>query len=148
MCRVEEREDVLSFSQLESLDRAEPKKISAIVGKMAARCADLFSDRPGETPMFIQIERLRRSAEVERDRTRAQGRRRPVLGQALSNGLANLAARRPLLAVFQACLRCNSSCGYCNLPLNVGRYEMTREEIQRVFTSLYWDGIRFVLLQG
>ena len=62
--------------------------------------------------------------------------------------IRNLLQGRPLLAVFQACLRCNSACGYCNLPLNEGRYEMTRGEIRRVFTGLYKDGLRFVFLQG
>jgi len=57
-------------------------------------------------------------------------------------------AGRPVLATFQVNLRCNSACGYCDLPLNVGRYEMTREEIQRVFSCLYRDGVRFVLVQG
>ena len=37
----------------------------------------------------------------------------------------NLIAGRPVLATFQVNLRCNSACGYCDLPLNVGRYEMT-----------------------
>ncbi len=60
----------------------------------------------------------------------------------------NLLARRPVLATFQVNLRCNSACGYCDLPLNVGRYEMTREEVRRVFSGLYHDGIRFVLVQG
>lgn len=60
----------------------------------------------------------------------------------------NLVQGRPLLAVFQVCLRCNSNCGYCNLPLNQGRYEMTREEIRRVFTGLYREGVRVVFLQG
>ena len=60
----------------------------------------------------------------------------------------NLLAARPVLAIFQINLRCNSACGYCDLPLNVGRYEMTREEIQRVFSCLYRDGVRFVLVQG
>ncbi len=60
----------------------------------------------------------------------------------------NLLAGRPVLATFQVNLRCNSACGYCDLPLNVGRYEMTREEIQRVFSGLYRDGVRFVLVQG
>jgi MoaA/NifB/PqqE/SkfB family radical SAM enzyme len=60
----------------------------------------------------------------------------------------NLVRGRPVLAVFEVCLRCNSACGYCNLPLNVGRYEMTREEIRRVFSSLYQDGLRFVFVQG
>ena len=62
--------------------------------------------------------------------------------------LLNLVRGRPILAVFEVCLRCNSACGYCNLPLNVGRYEMTREEIRRVFTNLYQDGLRFVFVQG
>jgi MoaA/NifB/PqqE/SkfB family radical SAM enzyme len=62
--------------------------------------------------------------------------------------LRNLALRRPLLAVFQVNLRCNSSCGYCNLPLNVGRYEMSRNEIREVFANLYEDGLRVVFVQG
>lgn len=62
--------------------------------------------------------------------------------------LLNVIQGRPVLAVFEVCLRCNSACGYCNLPLNMGRYEMTREEIRRVFTSLYQDGVRFVFVQG
>jgi MoaA/NifB/PqqE/SkfB family radical SAM enzyme len=57
-------------------------------------------------------------------------------------------AGRPVLATFQVNLRCNSACGYCDLPLNVGRYEMTREEIRGVFSSLYRDGVRFALVQG
>lgn len=60
----------------------------------------------------------------------------------------NLIAGRPVLATFQVNLRCNSACGYCDLPLNVGRYEMTREEVQKVFAGLYRDGVRFVLVQG
>jgi len=28
------------------------------------------------------------------------------------------------------------------------RYEMTREEIRRVFAGLYRDGLRFVFVQG
>lgn len=60
----------------------------------------------------------------------------------------NLLAGKPVLATFQVNLRCNSACGYCDLPLNVGRYEMTREEIRAVFSSLHRDGVRFVLLQG
>lgn len=70
-----------------------------------------------------------------------------VLSQALKP-FRNLVVGRPVLATFQVNLRCNSACGYCDLPLNVGRYEMTREEIQRVFSSLYRDGVRFVLVQG
>ncbi len=60
----------------------------------------------------------------------------------------NLVRRRPLLAVFQVNLRCNSSCGYCNLPLNVGRYEMSRQQIRTVFADLHKSGLRFVFLQG
>ena len=55
---------------------------------------------------------------------------------------------RPVLATFQVNLRCNSACGYCDLPLNVGRYEMTREEIRSVFSYLYREGVQFVLLEG
>lgn len=60
----------------------------------------------------------------------------------------NLLAGRPVLATYQVNLRCNSACGYCDLPLNAGRYEMTREEIRGVFSGLYRDGVRFVLVQG
>lgn len=60
----------------------------------------------------------------------------------------NLVAARPVLATFQVNLRCNSACGYCDLPLNVGRYEMSREEIRQIFTGLYREGVRFVLVQG
>jgi len=69
------------------------------------------------------------------------------LNQALKP-VRNLLAGRPVLATFQVNLRCNSACGYCDLPLNVGRYEMAREEIQQVFSCLYRDGVRFVLVQG
>lgn len=62
--------------------------------------------------------------------------------------LKSLLAGRPVSATFQVNLRCNSACGYCDLPLNAGRYEMSREEIQRVFSCLYRDGVRFVLVQG
>ncbi len=60
----------------------------------------------------------------------------------------NLLRGRPILATFQVTLRCNSACGYCDLPLNQGRYELTREEIRRIFADLYAEGIRFVLVQG
>jgi MoaA/NifB/PqqE/SkfB family radical SAM enzyme len=60
----------------------------------------------------------------------------------------NLLASRPVLATFQINLRCNSACGYCDLPLNAGRYEMSQEEIHGVFSALYRDGVRFVLVQG
>jgi MoaA/NifB/PqqE/SkfB family radical SAM enzyme len=67
---------------------------------------------------------------------------------AVAQPLLNLARGRPVLAIFEVNLRCNSACGYCGLPLNQGRYEMTREEIRRVFTGLYRDGLRFVFVQG
>ncbi len=62
--------------------------------------------------------------------------------------LFNLASGRPILAIFEVCLRCNSACNYCNLPLNIGRYEMTREEIRGVFKDLYSEGLRYVFMQG
>ena len=62
--------------------------------------------------------------------------------------LVNLYMGRPLLAIFEVCLRCNSACGYCNLPLNESRYEMTREEIRCVFSDLYQEGLRFLFVQG
>ena len=62
--------------------------------------------------------------------------------------LRNLVRGRPLLAVFEVTLRCNSACGYCDLPLNEGRYELSRAQISDVFTRLYRDGLRFILLQG
>jgi MoaA/NifB/PqqE/SkfB family radical SAM enzyme len=115
---------------------------------MAGPCADLFSTCLPEMPMLVQIERLHRSAEGGAGTARAKGSKRPGFTQALWGGLTNLVFRRPVLAIFQACLRCNSACGYCNLPLNVGRYEMSREEIQGVFSGLYQEGLRFVFVQG
>ena len=58
----------------------------------------------------------------------------------------NLREGRPVSATFQINIRCNSACGSCDLPLNVGRYEMTREEIGGVFSCLHRDGVRFVLV--
>jgi MoaA/NifB/PqqE/SkfB family radical SAM enzyme len=60
----------------------------------------------------------------------------------------NLVVGWPVLATFQVNLRCNSACGYCDLPLNVGLYEMSREEIRGVFSGLFRDGVRFILAQG
>ena len=62
--------------------------------------------------------------------------------------IVNIVRRRPILAVFEVCLRCNSACGYCDLPLNVGRYEMSRDEIRRVFRHLHDEGLRVILVQG
>ncbi len=62
--------------------------------------------------------------------------------------LYNLLRKRPILAIFEITLRCNSACGYCDLPLNQGRYEMSRSEISRVFSMLYEEGVRFLLIQG
>ena len=70
-----------------------------------------------------------------------------VLNRALKP-FRNLVAGWPVLATFQVNLRCNSACGYCDLPLNVGRYEMLREEILGVLPGLYRDGVRFMLVQG
>ena len=98
--------------------------------------------------MLIHIERsqYRPSGQIE---GRSTGKsERTSLYRALWGGLTNLVLRRPLLAVFQVNLRCNSSCGYCNLPLNVGRYEMSRQEIRDVFARLYGGGLRFVFVQG
>lgn len=47
--------------------------------------------------------------------------------------LTNLLRGRPASATFQVTLRCNSACGYCDLPLNQGRYEFSREEIRAIF---------------
>ena len=98
--------------------------------------------------MLIHIERSQHRATEQVDRHAIGKNGRPSLRRALWGGLANLILRRPLLAVFQVNLRCNSSCGYCNLPLNVGQYEMSRQEIRNVFAGLYWDGLRFVFVQG
>jgi|GEM_PF-5267852 len=38
--------------------------------------------------------------------------------------LLNLAQGRPVLVAFEVCLRCISTCGYCNIPLKVGRYSI------------------------
>ncbi|MEM6558900.1 MAG: radical SAM protein [Myxococcota bacterium] len=62
--------------------------------------------------------------------------------------LRNLVTKRPVMAVFEVCLRCNSRCGYCDLPLNQGRYELSRDEIRTLFTALHRDGLRFVFVQG
>ena len=62
--------------------------------------------------------------------------------------IKNLLQRRPILVIFETTLRCNSACGYCDLPLNQGRYEMSRKEISRVFSDLYHEGLRIVFVQG
>lgn len=98
--------------------------------------------------MLIQIERLRHQTVRQVDGHCSGKSERPSFRRSLWGGLMNLVLRRPLLAVFQVNLRCNSSCGYCNLPLNVGRYEMSRQEIRKVFAGLYGEGLRCVFLQG
>ena len=98
--------------------------------------------------MLIHIERSQNHTTEQVDGQAAGKSERPSLHHALWGGLTNLVLRRPLLAVFQVNLRCNSSCGYCNLPLNVGRYEMSRQEIRNVFATLYRDGLRLVFVQG
>jgi len=60
----------------------------------------------------------------------------------------NLLVGKPLMAVFEINLTCNSQCGYCDLPLNEGRYELSREEIKTIFEGLYADGLRYVFIQG
>ena len=60
----------------------------------------------------------------------------------------NILRGRPVLAVFEINLQCNSQCGYCDLPLNKGIYEMSREDIHNVFTALHNEGIRYLLVQG
>jgi hypothetical protein len=98
--------------------------------------------------MLIQIERSGQYSQNLHGRAALSTGQRPSLGQAVIGGVKNLLTRRPVLAVFQANLRCNSDCGYCNLPLNEGRYEMTRDEIRKVFRGLYLDGLRLVFVQG
>lgn len=72
---------------------------------------------------------------------------RPYLSNTAKPAL-NLLRQRPILAIFEVTLRCNSACGYCDLPLNKGRYEMSRQEIRQVFRHLYQNGLRYVLIQG
>jgi MoaA/NifB/PqqE/SkfB family radical SAM enzyme len=98
--------------------------------------------------MLIQIERIESTSSEQAGTLPTTRIGKPSFHQALWGGLTSLVLRRPLLAVFQVNLRCNSSCGYCNLPLNVGRYEMSRSEIRNVFAGLYRDGLRFVFVQG
>lgn len=98
--------------------------------------------------MLIQIDPTAEKSSVPGPRVFRKEDPRPSHVRALWGGLTNLVLQRPLLAIFQVNLRCNSSCGYCNLPLNEGRYEMTRDEIRRVFSRLYDEGVRLVFLQG
>lgn len=62
--------------------------------------------------------------------------------------ITNLIKGHPLMAVFEINLTCNSQCTYCDLPLNEGRYELSHEQIKEIFTKLYKDGLRYILLQG
>lgn len=98
--------------------------------------------------MLIQIARSQQSTPERGAGPVSEQPRRPSLSRALWDGLTNLVMRRPLPAVFQVNLRCNSSCGYCNLPLDAGHYEMSRKEIREVFAQLYHDGLRVVFVQG
>ncbi len=61
---------------------------------------------------------------------------------------ANLLNGHPLMAVFEINLTCNSQCSYCDLPLNQGKYELSRDEIKKIFSDLYKTGLRYILLQG
>ncbi|HMS82713.1 MAG TPA: radical SAM protein [Nitrospira sp.] len=98
--------------------------------------------------MLIQIERSAGPLTERGEQRSREQRERPNLVQALWGGVRNLLLRRPLLAIFQVNLRCNSACGYCNLPLNEGRYELSQQEIRTIFSRLYRDGLRLVFLQG
>ena len=62
--------------------------------------------------------------------------------------VVNLLRARPILAVFELTLQCNSACRYCDLPLNLGRPELNRRQIKTMFQRLYAEGIRLVFLQG
>ena len=53
-----------------------------------------------------------------------------------------------MAAIFEITLFCNSACGYCDLPLNQGRHELSRREIRRIFGDPWRDGIRILLIQG
>ena len=79
------------------------------------------------------------SSGVARAKPRLAERVRPLL---------NLVAGKPVAAIFEITLLCNSACGYCDLPLNQGRRELSRHEIRRIFGDLYRDGIRFLFIQG
>ena len=98
--------------------------------------------------MLIQIDRTSHTADAMTASEPRPINPRSRLGRACWGGLINLLRRRPLLAVFQVTLRCNSACGYCNLPLNQGRYELSRREIRSVFGALYAEGLRFIFVQG
>lgn len=52
------------------------------------------------------------------------------------------------MAVFEINLTCNSKCTYCDLPLNQGRRELSREQIKDIFSGLYAEGLRYVFVQG
>ena len=60
----------------------------------------------------------------------------------------NLLAARPVLATFQVNLRCNSACGYCDLPRNVGRYELNEKKSRGSFPLSIVTLCGFVLVQG
>ena len=60
----------------------------------------------------------------------------------------NIILGKPVLAIFEVCLRCNSACRYCDLPLNQGRSELTRTQIYSIFSDLFDHGLRYVFLQG
>lgn len=62
--------------------------------------------------------------------------------------IANIVQGKPLMAVYEINLKCNSKCTYCDLPLNQGRYELSRKQISDIFTGLYKEGLRYVFLQG
>ena len=60
----------------------------------------------------------------------------------------NVLTSNPVLAIFEVNMKCNQACGFCDLPLNRGRYEMSQNEIRRVFGDLFAEGLRYVIVQG
>lgn len=62
--------------------------------------------------------------------------------------IKNIISGNPILAIFEVCLRCNSACRYCDLPLNQGREELSRTQIKSIFSDLFDHGLRYVFLQG
>ena len=62
--------------------------------------------------------------------------------------IKNIISGKPVLAIFEVCLRCNSACRYCDLPLNQGRAELSRSQINSIFSDLFDHGLRYVFLQG
>ena len=71
-----------------------------------------------------------------------------MMFRTLFKSLKNIPQKRRTLTIFEVGLHGNSACGYYDLPLNQGRYEMRRGEILRVYSHLYEEGLRVVFVQG